>query len=304
MLCSAGGTSAVHSGKKLGFDYATTDENIVLHDEEIQAVFIATQHDQHARQVLKAIETGKNVFVEKPLALNIEDIIAIDNTIQNCQGTKPVLMVGFNRRFSPAAMAVREFFSKITQPKTICIRFNAGPIPESHWSQHESIGGGRIVGEACHAIDLATFFAGSPPCRIYAESIGGENAPGITEDQCLITVRHVNGSVSSIAYLAGGDKAFPKERVEVFGGGRIAVIDDFREIIFCSNGKAKRQRSFSADKGHRQEIETFAKALTEGAASPISWEEIKAVSLAAILAVRSMHEGMPFEIPSRFQESF
>jgi predicted dehydrogenase len=300
MLCSAGGTSAVHSGKKLGFDYATTDENSVLHDEEIQAVFIATQHDQHARQVLKAIKTGKNVFVEKPLALNIKDIIAIDNAIQKYQGTKPVLMVGFNRRFSPAAMAVREFFSKIAQPKTICIRFNAGPIPETHWSQHESTGGGRIVGEACHAIDLATFFAGSPPCRIYAESIGGANAPGITEDQCLITVKHVNGSVSSIAYLAGGDKAFPKERVEVFGGGRIAVIDDFREIVLCSNGKTKRQRSFSADKGHRQEVETFAKALKEGAASPISWEDIKAVSLAAILAVRSIHEGIPFEIPSMF----
>ncbi|AFM23643.1 bi-domain-containing oxidoreductase [Desulfomonile tiedjei] len=302
-LCSAGGTSAVHSGKKLGFDYATTDENTVLHDEEIQAVFIATQHDRHARQVLKAIEAGKDVFVEKPLALSIEDIIAIDDAIENCPGVKPLLMVGFNRRFSPAALAVREFFSRIAQPKTICIRFNAGPIPESHWSQHESIGGGRIVGEACHAIDLATFFAESPPCRVYAESIGGTNAPRITEDQCLITVKHVNGSVSSIAYLAGGDKAFPKERVEVFGGGQIAVIDDFREIIFCSNGKTKRQRSFSTDKGHRQEIESFAKALTEGTASPISWEELKTVSLAAILAVRSVHEGIPFEIPARFRES-
>jgi predicted dehydrogenase len=180
---------------------------------------------------------------------------------------------------------------------TVSIRFNAGEIPADHWTQNDDVGGGRIIGEACHAIDLATFLTGSPPVRVYAESIGGPHAPAITDDQCFITLRHANGSIASIGYLAGGDKGYPKERVEVLGGGRLAVIDDFREVTTSLGGKTRRSKAWSQDKGHAQEIEAFAKALRQGGPAPMTWQEMRSVSLAAILAVRSLREGMPMEIP-------
>jgi predicted dehydrogenase len=206
-------------------------------------------------------------------------------------------MVGFNRRFSPAAEAARKVFLGVTSPLTVSIRMNAGAIPADHWTQSEEEGGGRLIGEACHAIDLATYLTGSRPVRVFAESIGGPTAPKITEDQCFITLRHENGSISSIGYLAGGDRAYGKERVEVLGGGKLAVIEDFREVTTAINGKVKTEKRWQQDKGHRAEIEAFASALAKGGPSPIPWEEIRSVSLAAILAVRSLREGTPFDIP-------
>jgi predicted dehydrogenase/threonine dehydrogenase-like Zn-dependent dehydrogenase len=293
-LCSAGGVSAAQAGEKLGFENAVTDEAQVLSDSRIQAVFILTRHDQHARQVVEAIKRGKHVFVEKPLCLTVEELQQIEAALLETKGER-LLMVGFNRRFSPAARQVREFFAETQAPLTVSVRFNAGRIPESHWTQDEAAGGGRIVGEACHAIDLATFLTGSVPVRVFCESVGG--APGaVSDDQCFITLRHANGSVSSIAYLAGGDKAFPKERVEVIGGGGVAVIEDFREVQLCHGGKVRTNRRWAQEKGYAGEIEAFAKALRQGGPAPIRWEELRAVSLAAILAVRSLREGVPFDL--------
>jgi len=234
---------------------------------------------------------------------------------------KSILMVGFNRRFSPAAVFVRDFFADtgakkgsgtdcrngptdashnrflpLFSPLTVSIRFNAGAIPGDHWTQNSEEGGGRIVGEACHGIDLATYLVGAPPVRVFAESIGNGSA-GITDDQCFITLRHANGSVSNIAYLAGGDKAFPKERIEIIGGGRIAVIDDFRSVTTCANGKTRRRKFRRRDKGHAAEIKAFADAISESRDWPIPWSELRAVTLASILAVRSLREGLPFEVP-------
>ncbi len=210
--------------------------------------------------------------------------------------TNSILMVGFNRRFSPAALLVKQFFLTVASPLTVSVRFNAGEIPPEHWTQDDAIGGGRIIGEACHAIDLATYLVGAPPVRVFAESNGGPAAQKITDDQCFITLGHANGSVSSVAYLAGGDKAFPKELVEVLGGGRLAVIDDFREVTTCFKGKIRKRRLAGQDKGHRGEIEVFARAMAEGGVAPIPWEELRAVTMASILAVRSIREGVPFEI--------
>jgi predicted dehydrogenase/threonine dehydrogenase-like Zn-dependent dehydrogenase len=297
-LCSAGGLSAVKSGEKLGFEIATSDEDEVYKDPAVGAVFILTRHDQHARQVIKALQAGKHAFVEKPLCLTLEELNEIVSVYSSLitQNSSLILMVGFNRRFAPAAKIVKDFFSTVNQPITVSIRFNAGAILIDDWTQDEEIGGGRIIGEACHGIDLATFFAGSPPVRVFAESVGGLNAPTVKDDQCFITLRHENGSISSVAYLAGGDKAFPKERIEVIGGGRIAVIDDFREVTLCSEGRIKKTRISGQDKGHREEVEAFAKSLSTGQASPILWEDLKRVTLASILAVRSLREGIPFDI--------
>jgi len=319
ILCSAKGLSAAHAGNKLGFDAITADEEEVFKDSRVKAVFILTRHDQHGQQVVRALKAGKHVFTEKPLCLNAEELAEIESiyrplvtdthsAIQHPQSqilnpeskisspSAPLLMVGFNRRFSPAAVIVREFFNSVRAPLTVSIRFNAGQIPSEHWTQDEEVGGGRIIGEACHGIDLATFLTGSKPVRVYAESVGGPLAPPVTDDQCFITLRHANGAVSSIAYLAGGDRAYPKERVEVLGGGKLAVIDDFREVTTCSGGKSRRLKLGAQDKGHEAEIDAFSKTLSGEAAAPITWQEIKAVSLASILAVQSIREGVPFEV--------
>lgn len=295
LLVSAKGLSAVHSAEKLGFAAAATDLEEALKDPAIGAVFIATRHDEHADQVTRALRAGKHVFVEKPLALTVEQLDAIERALT--ERPKQLLTVGFNRRFSPAALEVKKFLADAQGPLTVSIRFNAGEIPAEHWTQDELVGGGRIVGEACHAIDLATFLLGSPPSRVFAESIGGSGAPTITDDQCFITLRHANGSIANVGYLAGGDKAFPKERVEVIGAGRVAVIDDFREVTTTRGGKTKRHRAWRQEKGHQAEVLAFADAITQGKPAPISWEELRRVTLASILAVRSLREGIPFDVP-------
>jgi predicted dehydrogenase/threonine dehydrogenase-like Zn-dependent dehydrogenase len=296
VLCSAGGMTALHSADKLNFDHVATDEAELYADPKLKAVFLITRHDLHARQVLECVRAGKHVFVEKPLCLTEGELAEIESALADRGAQAPVVMVGFNRRFSPAARAVKKFFAPVAQPLTVSFRFNAGAIPAEHWTQDDEVGGGRLVGEACHAIDLATYLVGSPVVRVYAESIGGPAAPKITDDQCFITLRHENGSISSVGYLAGGDKAFPKERIEVIGGGRVAVIDDFRTVTTVSGGRTNVQKLGSQDKGHAAEVAAFADALARGGAAPIPWNELRATTLASILAVRSLREGMPFDL--------
>ncbi len=296
IVCSAGGLSATQVGSRFGFDRVTTSEEEVLADPSVQAVFILTRHDQHARQVVAALKAGKHVFVEKPLALKIEELLEIDEVLRAAGPRPPLVMVGFNRRFSPAASAVRAHFASVREPLTVSIRFNPGALPPEHWTQWSDVGGGRIIGEACHAIDLATALVGSRPVRVFAESIGGSDSTTITDDQCFITMRHANGGISSVAYLSGGDRALPKERVEVSGGGRSAVIDDFKEVHLYARGKAKHEKAWQTDKGHLDEIEAFAAAIG-GGEIPIPWPELRAVSVASILAARSIREGYPMEVP-------
>lgn len=295
ILCSAGGVSAAHSGQKHGFEQATTDENVVLDSDSIDAVFSITQHNLHASHVVKAINSGKHVFVEKPLCLNAEELAEIDAAVADKADQLPVIMVGFNRRFAPLAQKMKSVFAGTDAPLTTSFRFNAGSIPADHWTQVDEVGGGRIIGEACHAIDFVTWLTGSLPVRVYAESIGGATAPEITDDQCFITIRHANGSVSNIAYLAGGDKACPKERIEVFGGGRTAIIDDFRELTTFSRGKKSVEKG-RQDKGHAAEINAFADAVTGKSEPPISWADLRATTVVAILAVQSLREGIPFDV--------
>ncbi len=302
VLCSARGLSAADQGEKHGFETATTDEDAVFSDDAVDAVFILTRHHLHADQIVKGIEAGKHVFVEKPLALTVEEIARIETALAGRDGAC-LLMVGFNRRFSPAARKLEEAFAGVTAPLTVSYRFNAGTIPPEHWTQDDEIGGGRLIGEACHAIDLATSLTGSPPVRVFAESIGGPHRGAVTDDQCFLLLRHANGSVSSLAYLAGGDRAFPKERLEVFGGGRVGVVEDFREVVTVAGGRTTRTKSLGQDKGHRAEVRRFVEAAASGGPAAIPWEELRAVSLAAILAVRSLREGVPFEVPSPCPDS-
>jgi predicted dehydrogenase len=293
-LCTAGGLSAVTSGNKLGFETATTEEQEVFENPEIDAVVSITRHDLHAGHVIRAIQAGKAVFVEKPLCLTEAELAEIETALRDAGDPAPLLMVGFNRRFSTAAAEVGRFFADVQSPLTVSVRFNAGPLPAEHWLQNDEEGGGRIVGEACHAIDLATYLVGSLPVRVFAESVGGSST-ATADDQCFITLRHANGSISNVAYLAGGDRSFPKERIEVIGGGRIALIDDFRTVTLCRGGSTRRRKLRGQDKGHRAEIAAFAEALSTGASAPIPWDELRAVTLASLMAVRSLREGGPVE---------
>jgi predicted dehydrogenase/threonine dehydrogenase-like Zn-dependent dehydrogenase len=294
-LCSASGLAASVIGDRFGFERITAAEDEVFADADCEAIFIATRHDQHARQVQKALAAGKKVFVEKPLALTLAEIAVLDRQMASIE--RPILMVGFNRRFSPAAVAAKRAFADVREPLTVSLRFNVQPVPAGHWTQQDSIGGGRIIGEACHAVDLATYLVGSPPIRVYAESISGPDAPPMTDDQAFLTLRHANGAISSIAYLAGGDIGIPKERVEIAGGERFAVIDDFRDLSISRHGKVTKERSLQQDKGHKAELKAFVSAVESGAASPIPWDELRAVSIAVILAMESMREGIALPIP-------
>ena len=294
-LCSAGGVHAAHSGEKFGFESATTDGEAVFCDEKIKVVFSITQHHLHASHVLKAIAAGQHVFMKKPLCLNVSELQQIEQALENSGDERPMVMVGFNRRFAPLALRMRAAFTDLAEPITTSFRFNAGAIPADHWTQDPELGGGRIIGEACHAIDFVTWLTGSLPVRVYAESVARSGTSAISDDQCFVTIRHANGSVSNIAYLSGGDKACPKERIEVSGGGRTAVLDDFRKLTVYRNGRksVEKQRQ---DKGHSAEIQAFAAAVSRGGEAPISWPEVRSTTLTSLLAVRSLREGVPMEV--------
>jgi predicted dehydrogenase/threonine dehydrogenase-like Zn-dependent dehydrogenase len=299
VLCSAGGLHATHSGSKHGFERASSDDSEVFNATDVDAIFSITQHDLHARHVVQAIQSGKHIFVEKPLCHTLAGLRDIEEALTERTGPLPIIMVGFNRRFAPLAQTLKQVFAPRSVPLTITYRFNAGAIPADHWAQVDEIGGGRIIGEACHAIDFVTWLTAALPTRVFAESIGGPHAPTITDDQCFITLRHADGSVSNIAYLAGGDKSCPKERVEVFGGGLTAILDDFSQLTVYKNGKRAVTRR-RQDKGHSAEIDAFARAIASGGSAPISWSEIRTTTLASLLAVESLRAGAPLTVCHEF----
>ena len=294
-ICSSGGLRAANTAKQFGFSQAVADEVELLANELIDAVFILTQHNQHAQQFINAYQANKHVYVEKPLCIDLQQLHEIAKLIYEDNPTSKTFMVGFNRRFAPLSIQLKEYFADCTEPLTVSIRFNAGRVPDEHWVQNDDIGGGRIIGEACHGIDLATFLTSSLPKRIYSESICQNAASKITDDAVFITIRHENGSISCISYQRGGDKAFPKERVEVIGGGKVGVLDDFKALQLCSNGKIKKWKK-PLDKGHTECLKRFIHSIEKGLPSPIEPAEILNVTLASILAVQSLREGGPIDL--------
>lgn len=291
-MCTAKGVSAEATGRKNGFAFATTETDEIWRDKATSAVFIATRHDLHADLVVAALRAGKHVFVEKPLCISDEQFDKVEECVLELGSSCPILTVGFNRRFSPGVGKMRDFFGAAA-PLSLSYRFAPPPLPKDHWTQDIEVGGGRIVGEACHAIDTCTALAGSPPIRAFAESVGMTGGIETSDDRVFITVRHANGSVSSISYQTGGDKAFPSERIEILGGGRSAILDAFDSGELWSNGKCEKF-SGQKDKGHQAEFTAFLNACRNGGAWPISWDDLRGVTLATIGAMRSLREGEPF----------
>jgi predicted dehydrogenase len=202
-------------------------------------------------------------------------------------------MVGFNRRFALATEKLRTHFGA-TRPLSISYRFAPGPIPADAWPQDEDIGGGRIVGEGCHAIDTCIAITGSEPVKVYAESVAKVGGVETTDDRVFITMRHEDGSISNVSYQAAGDPGAPTERIEVHGGGRTGVIDSWKEIQLWNGGNLARSRAGN-DKGHEAEFATFVNACRNGAAWPIAWNQIYATAWSSLAAVQSLREGLPIE---------
>jgi predicted dehydrogenase len=257
-------------------------------------VAIATRHDQHARIAVEALNAGKDVFVEKPLALSLDELSAV---IDAYRGSTAKIMVGFNRRFSPLAVRARELLCSIDEPLALMIRANVGFIPPDSWVHDPEQGGGRILGEVCHFVDLAQFLAGSSPVKVGAESIRGGSRYRPNEN-VAVTVGFDDGAVASIAYLASGDTSFPRERVEVFGGGAVCVIDNYRTLTFSRGGKRTRVRRLNKDSGHHAEFSAFFSAVLSGGDTPVPFEDYVRSTAATISIEQSLSEGIPVDVPT------
>lgn len=284
-IASSGGLHAQHAGKKFGFRYATSDDSEILNDPSINTVAILTRHNTHAGLVIKALQAGKHVFVEKPLAITPKQLKEIESQLQVTNNS--VLLTGFNRRFSPLAQRLQSQVSTLQEAKYIHYRVNAGLIPLNHWTQDPEIGGGRIIGEGCHFVDFITFLVGAPPVSVSAHALPDRGK--YREDNVSMTFTFHDGSIGVVDYLANGDKSLPKERVEVFCAGQIMVLDDFVSLQMVKEGKRSEEKG-AQNKGWVEEWRAFTRSIREGATPPIPDEQLVGVTRATFAAVESLRK--------------
>jgi predicted dehydrogenase/threonine dehydrogenase-like Zn-dependent dehydrogenase len=274
-IASAGGASSVHLGRKFGFAEATTDTAALLEDASCDAVVVSTRHDTHADYVCRALAAGKHVFVEKPLALTLADLDRIGEAARAASGR--ILTVGFNRRFAPQTQKIKALLAGTPGPKCFVMTVNAGAIPTMHWTQDPSVGGGRLVGEGCHFIDLLRFLAGAAISSHRVARMAGDSADTVT-----VTLDFVDGSLGTVHYFANGSKAFPKERLEVFASGRVLQLDNFRRLAGFGWPGFDRMNLWRQDKGQGACARAFVDAVRHGSASPIPLDELLEVGRVSI----------------------
>ena len=266
-IASAGGASSVHQGRKFGFAQATTDSAALLTDPDTDVVVVSTRHDTHADYVLRALAAGKHVFVEKPLALTQDELTRIEAAARAAPGR--LLMVGFNRRFAPQIVKLKQLLAGAPGPKCMIMTVNAGAVAANHWTQDPVVGGGRLVGEGCHFIDLLRFVADAP-----IESHEVMKMAGATPDTATVLLRFADGSMGTLHYLANGSKAFPKERLEVFAAGRVLQLDNFRRFVGYGWPGFAKMNLWRQDKGQAACAQAFIDAVRQGRASPIPLEQL------------------------------
>lgn len=279
-IASNSGVSGVHAGNKYGFKETTTDTNKLFDDKDINFLVISTRHDSHAALVLQALHAGKHVFVEKPLCLTLAELNEIEQVyaalkVKNAK--PPILMVGFNRRFAPQVQKIKSLLLAVSGPKSFVMTVNAGSIPMDHWTQDLEIGGGRIIGEACHFIDLLRFLSSSP--------ITGWKTirmDCVTKDTASLQLQFVDGSIGTIHYFSNGSKVFPKERLEIFAAGGVLQLDNFRRLTGYGWPGFKNMNLWRQDKGQNACAKAFVDAVSQNISSPISAEELFEVSRVAI----------------------
>lgn len=271
--------------EKFSFMELSTDPAVIFNDESINTVFIATHHNSHAKYVMQAIKNGKNVFVEKPLAIKESEL---DQIKEEFKKQNVHLMVGFNRRFSKPFNVIKDFFSKTKGPFIINYRVNAGFIPPDHWIQDVEQGG-RIIGEACHFIDIFDFIIDAKPVSLYASSICANNALMKDQDNISVIINYTDGSVANLLYVANGDKALPKEYCEIFAGGLTAVMDDFKKVVLYKNNKAKKLK-FNGQKGHKEEIDYFINLIKGKEQTKLIFDKIYTTTLITFKILESLRK--------------
>ena len=299
-VATATSASAAHAQRKFGFLEASCDADAVVADPRTQAVLIATRHDLHARLAVAALRAGKWVFVEKPLALDDEGLRQVAAAARENPGR---LLVGFNRRFSPHARRVKEFFAGRAGPLVMTYRVNAAAVPASHWVYDAVEGGGRIRSEMCHFVDLLQYFAGAPPVRVYAESLGAATDAARADDNVQVTLHFADGSTGTITYTTVGDPRVARERIEVFGKQAAAEIANFRTAYLHRRNRTRRLWLLQQDMGYAEEMRVFLNAAAEGAVLPVPLEEILAGSLATLRVLDSLAERRPVEVDLRSIEN-
>jgi predicted dehydrogenase/threonine dehydrogenase-like Zn-dependent dehydrogenase len=281
-VVSMGGVSAARMAKKFGAEQSSTDPHAAIADPRVNTVVVATRHDTHAALCCEALEAGKHVFVEKPLALSEVELDQIEKAYAQAARQAGVrLMAGFNRRFSPLTQRMKSLLQGVAEPKCFIVTVNAGVVPPAHWTRDRRAGGGRIVGEACHFVDLARFLAG---CRIAGFQAASVGAGG---DAVSFTLRFEDGSLATVNYLDNGANSFPKERIEVFAARRTLVLDNFRRLTGYNWPGFKRMALWRQDKGHEAAVAAFAEAIRSGLPSPIAFEELAEVSRVTLRIARA-----------------
>jgi predicted dehydrogenase/threonine dehydrogenase-like Zn-dependent dehydrogenase len=274
-VASAHGVTARRAADRFGFKYCSSAERSIFEDSETDAVIIATRHHLHARQVLAGLRAGKHVFVEKPLAIREEEAAEVAEEVS--RRPRQVLMVGFNRRFAPLARELKDFFDGRPEPLLMHYRVNAGYVPPDHWTQDQGQGGGRIIGEVCHFVDFIDWVVGGTPELWQVQSL--PNSGRYKEDNVVLQLRYPKGHIGIITYVANGDRQLGKERVEIHGAGRSAVLDDFRRLELVEGGRRTVRRSWlRQDKGHRGEIAAFIRSVRGEQSAPIPFGEILAAT--------------------------
>ena len=273
--------------KKFNVQYSTTNNDDILNDLEVDAVIITTRHDVHARMCIVALQAGKHVFVEKPLALSLEEI---EEIIEIYQQTNRTLIVGFNRRFSPFVQDIKQKLGGINLPINVMVTVNAGEIQANHWTQNMGIAGGRIIGEACHFIDLITYLSGSLVDSVIMNSMG-EN-PQENTDNATILLKYQNGSTGVINYFSNGNIGYSKERIEVYSQGKTMIIDNFKKSEYYGLKSSGMSGIFqNQNKGHHEQFRLFLDRIKNGGEAIIPFEEIINTSRASICSVKSLKMG-------------
>lgn len=289
-VCDLGGVAAAHLTRKFQAEHATTDYQLILKDPAVHAVLIAVGHSLHARLVCECLRAGKQVFVEKPLALNVEEVGQIIEAYRG-PGTgvcAPLLMVGFNRRFSPHVVRMKQLLAGRSEPLAMSMTMNAGFIPREHWVHDPVRGGGRIVGEACHCIDLMVHLSGSRVKTVSAHMM--REGIAVREDKMAISLGFEDGSVGTVNYFANGSKAYPKEQIEVFSEGRVLRLDNFRKLVGYGFKGFRRFSTWRQDKGHGAEFAAFVDRVAHGGPPLVAIEDLVNVTLASFAAMTAARE--------------
>jgi predicted dehydrogenase len=293
-VATASGPSAQQTGARFGFAFASTDWRAVVRDEHVDAVLVATRHDLHAEVAAAALRSGKAVFLEKPMALS-ED--ALQEVLNAWQASGQVLQVGFNRRFAPTYRRLRAFVRQKDARLVMSYRVNAGSMAIGAWVHDPEQGGGRLIGEACHMVDLMFDLASSRVTSVHAQALPRRNSAA--EDDVVLTLTFADGSLGTLVYASGGDRGMPKERLEVLGGGRSAVLDDFTRLELFADGRTRRiggPITATQDKGHAAELAAFVDAVKFGKPSPVDPEDAAHVTRVTFAAVESVRIGLPVQL--------